>query len=330
MNSIQAKQINLPSLMQRLGYQPTEIKKGGGEYWFRSPFRDEAEASFHTSYLNGKWIWNDFGDIGGTVIDFVMRHENLSRVKDALAFLDNLYPQLKSQASFLQGKGRGEQRLSSEKEAPPTFSFQQQGRKAPASDLEFLKAVPVHNPLIYSYLENERGIPRELIDRYLLQVHYRNKESGRIFFALGMKNMSEGHEIRVASDAYSFTKSSLGKKDITFIAGAETGRGKLNVFEGMLDFLSLVAMYGVNQLKGDSIILNTTQLAERASDWIKSQSYNGINAFLDNDKAGEECLESLKKSLGEKSVHTQNHLYTGYTDVNEALIDQSPKQQIKR
>jgi len=314
--------------MQRLGYQPTEIKKGGGEYWFRSPFRDEAEASFHTSYLNGKWIWNDFGDIGGTVIDFVMRHENFSRVKDALAFLDDLYPQQKSQTSFLQG--RGEQRLPTSKKDPPTFSFQQQGRKAPTSDLEFLKAVPVQNPLIYSYLENERGIPRELIDRYLLQIHYRNKESGRTFFALGMKNMSKGYEIRVASDDYSFTKSSLGKKDITFIAGAETGQGKLNVFEGMLDFLSLVAMYGVNQLKGDSIILNTTQLAARASDWIKSQSYDGINAFLDNDKAGEEGLESFKESLGESRVHSQNHLYTGYRDVNEALIDQSPKQQIKR
>ena len=142
--------------MQRLGYQPTEIKKGGGEYWFRSPFRDEAEASFHTSYLNGKWIWNDFGDIGGTVIDFVMRHENLSRVKDALAFLDDLYPQLKGQTSFLQGQG--EQRLPTSKKGPPAFSFQQQGRKAPVGDLEFLKAAPVQNPLIYSYLENEHAV----------------------------------------------------------------------------------------------------------------------------------------------------------------------------
>ena len=61
MNSHQAKQIDLPNLMSRLGYEPTAIKKGGNEYWYRSPFRSEKDASFHTSYLGGKWIWKDFG-----------------------------------------------------------------------------------------------------------------------------------------------------------------------------------------------------------------------------------------------------------------------------
>ena len=58
MNSYQAKQLNLPDLMGRLGYEPTSIKKEGKEYWYLSPFRKEKDASVHTSFLGGKWIWN--------------------------------------------------------------------------------------------------------------------------------------------------------------------------------------------------------------------------------------------------------------------------------
>ena len=56
MNSEQAKKLSLPDIMSRLGYEPTEITKGGAEYWYCSPFRKEKEPSFHTSYLGGKWI----------------------------------------------------------------------------------------------------------------------------------------------------------------------------------------------------------------------------------------------------------------------------------
>lgn len=63
----------------------------------------------------GKWIWNDFGDIGGTVIDFIMRHEGYSQVKDALSFLENMFPgHLFETASNTSQSG------------PNLFSFQQQ------------------------------------------------------------------------------------------------------------------------------------------------------------------------------------------------------------
>jgi DNA primase len=91
MNSFEAKKLNLPEIMSRLGHEPISIKKGGNEYWYNSPFRAEKDASFHTSYLGGKWIWNDFGDSGGTVIDFILRHENMTMVSDALKFLDDMY-----------------------------------------------------------------------------------------------------------------------------------------------------------------------------------------------------------------------------------------------
>ncbi len=51
----------MPELLNCFGHQPVNIIKQGREYWYISPFRYEKEPSFHTSYLGGKWIWNDFG-----------------------------------------------------------------------------------------------------------------------------------------------------------------------------------------------------------------------------------------------------------------------------
>ena len=90
MNAQQAKKIDLPDLLSRFGYEPIKITQGGRELWYPSPFRKEKTASFHTTFKGDKWIWNDFGDSGGNVIDFVMRHEGLL-FKEALAFLRNMY-----------------------------------------------------------------------------------------------------------------------------------------------------------------------------------------------------------------------------------------------
>ncbi|MEL7005377.1 MAG: toprim domain-containing protein, partial [Bacteroidota bacterium] len=319
---LQAKQLNLPNLLASLGYQPTEVKKGGKEYWYKSPFRNEEDASFHTSFLGGKWIWNDFGDIGGTVIDFVMRHENLPRVKDALHFLDEFSNPHQTRLFKQQGRVGAKKQISTQS----LFSFQQQSCQAPDSEgeLDFVKAQPIQNPLIFSYLERKRGIPRSLASKYFQQVHYRHTRTGKTFFAMGMKNQSDGYEIRIASDDYGFTKSSLGGKDITVIPGSTPGKGRVNIFEGMIDCLSLMAMYNVRKLKGDCIILNTAKHAAKASVYIRSQNYDGINTFLDNDRAGEECLAEFSDSFGDGFIHSQNHLYEGYRDVNESLVANLP------
>ena len=161
MNSNEAKKLNLPQIMSRLGYEPVSVKKGGNEYWYNSPFRSEKDASFHTSFLGGKWIWNDFGDDGGTVIDFVMRHENLYSVSDALGFLDNL-----------------QNKIGAKINNQPSFSFQQQGLKrsefSESKELKFLSAKPIEHQVIFSYLTKERGIDRNLTLKHLQEIKYQN------------------------------------------------------------------------------------------------------------------------------------------------------------
>ena len=174
MNSHQAKQIDLPDLLARLGHHPVKVRKGGRELWYTSPFREERTPSFHSSYLGGKWIWKDFGDTGGNVIDFVIRYEGIS-FKQALVFLRKMYPE-----DALRTKSR-EEAFPQVPKARLPFQQQKEGND-PNQDydreLEFLEAHEIRNQLILEYLECKRKIPANLAKQYLWEVTYRNKNSG--------------------------------------------------------------------------------------------------------------------------------------------------------
>jgi len=274
MNSDQAKRIDFPDLLSRLGFEPVKVTKGGRELWYRSPFRKEKEPSFHTSFLGGKWIWKDFGDTGGNVIDFVMRYQGI-QFKEALAFLRNVY-----QGSLFDHSSRAGR--SFQQSSVPVLSQQQRRQEdfAPEKqrELEFLEAHEIRNPVIISYLEEQRKIPSNLARLYLKEVKYRNLPKDKTFFAFGMENESGGYEIRSASDQYKF-KSALIKRDISVIRGSGPERKSVNVFEGMTDFLSLLVLQKTDRLEGDAIIMHSVSTYNRTVQYIKEQGYEQVFTF---------------------------------------------------
>ena len=317
MKANEANNIDFPDLLSRLGHQPVSIQKGGNELWYKSPFRTEKEASFHIS--KGRkyaWVWKDFGDEGGTVIDFIMRLQGHRDLKKVLIYLTGFYS---NKVKILPSPKRvGESQTQS-----ALFSSHGQEAELPSSfsedkDLEFIAAHEIRNPIIYRYLTNERAIPRPLIDRYLKEVHYHNKKMGKNFFAFGMENRSGGYEIRAASDDYKF-KSALKNRDITFIKGSEPARKSVNVMEGMTDFLSLLAMYNTQQLAGDTIIMHSVSSYARTADIIKGMDFITIHTFLDNDKSGKKYTQKFIEDFGNK-VKNQSSLFEPYEDLNKALM----------
>lgn len=314
MNTEQAKKLSLPDLLSKLGHSPVRETKGGYELWYRSPFREEAEPSFHTSFIGGKWIWKDFGDIGGTVIDFVMRHQNLISIKDALAFLDGIYqPGLfGSQTPRPQTTPR-----------PDLFSFQQQTHREAVEkfsadrQLELIDARPLQHFVILNYLTDERAIPAPLAQRYLKTVRYRNTATGKEYFAFGMENQAGGYEIRAASSQYNF-KSALNARDITIIPGTAEGRSTAHVFEGMTDFLSFLILNGVEESPDDCIIMHSLSSFHRAVAHIRSQNYHAVKTYLDNDKAGQQGTERFKVEFGAMLL-PQGETFAPHHDLNAML-----------
>lgn len=314
MNTEQAKKISLPDLLARLGYTPVAAKKGGNELWYHSPFRAEAAPSFHTSYLGGKWIWNDFGDTGGTVIDFVLRQQNLTSIKDVLAYLDDI---------FQSGLSSSQTDNSQPKAGSNLLSFQPQTHREAAENvsvdrqLELTDVGPIRKPLLLSYLFNERHIPPTLAQRYLQEVRYRNLATGKEYFAFGMENQSGGYEIRVASSRYNF-KSALKARDITIIAGINAEGSTAHVFEGMTDFLSFLILNRVEESPDDCIIMHSLSSFHRVVAHIRSQGYQVIKTYLDNDKAGQQGTERFKAEFGILLL-PQGQAFAPYHDLNDLL-----------
>lgn len=316
MNADQAKKLSLPDLLAQLGHEPVKVAKEGRELWYASPFRVEKEPSFHTSFLGGKWIWNDFGDIGGTVIDFAMRYQNFRSVKETLTWLEGMF---KNRIFDTQPRRVGERMHPEE---PSLFSFQQQAREdvpetMDSRQLEFIEARPVTSLAIVNYLTQERSLPVELVRQYLKEVKYRNAANGKEYFAFGMENESGGYEVRVASSKYSF-KSALKARDVTVIKGTSPERGIVNVFEGMTDFLSLLAMMNIGNLAGDSLIMHSLSSFPRAAEYIRKQNYPVVNTFLDNDRPGLEAVERFKAEFGDKAV-SKSAMFAPHKDLNDAL-----------
>lgn len=299
MNIDEAKKLSLPDILSRLGHEPFEIKNGGQEYWYRSPFRHEKEPSFHTSFLGGKWIWNDFADSGGTVIDFILRHENYSKVSDALRFLRNLY---------------GDNYTP--KHHPSLFSFQPPAEPK-AKQLEFLGACELKTPAILNYLTRQRKIEESVAKMYLKEVHYLNKSNGKEYFAFGMENRSGGYEIRVAYDEYPF-KSALIKRDISLIPGFKSRHGIVNIFEGMTDFLSLLTMMKTDSLAGDTIVMHSLSSYKQTEAYIQEQGYNSIHTYLDNNHSGQKATKQFQEDFGSQ-VKNESGMFMPFEDLNDFL-----------
>lgn len=298
MNSAQAKKLSLPDILSRHGHKPVKTVKRGNELWYLSPFRSEIEPSFHTSFLGGQWIWNDFGDIGGTVIDFIMRYKGYYRVGDALKYLDQIFASADySTKLFVKPK--------------------KTTRKENLNQLQFIEAKEIQHPSIINYLKLERKIEEPIFRKYLKEIHYKNLGNGKQYFAFGMINQSNGYEIRVASDAYPF-KSSLIKKDVSLIKGLKPSHKVVNVFEGMTDFLSLLSLMKTDHLPGDAIIMHSLSSLQRTISLIKATNYQRIHTYLDNNRSGREHTKQLSQTFG-NILNDESELFLPHVDLNDFL-----------
>lgn len=294
MNIAQAKKLPLQTILSKLGFEPVRSFKGGEELAYLSPFRKEAEPSLFVNIR--KNLWNDFGDIGGNALDFVIRYRNTD-VKGALEYLDTLFGRgyvstVKPQAA------NSNEKPNLDKE--PVFLL--------ASSLPFGATAPS----LVNYITEERKIDPEIARSYLKEVHFTNRETGKAYFAAGFENLSGGYEIRNP-----FFKSSLGAKDMSLVTG-QGAEKEVWVFEGFLDFLSKLTLLGDISAPADCLVLNSVSYAEKAIEFIKSKNYTSIKGYLDNDRAGDETTLKLQAEFGNSFFDLRSE-YQGFKDLNEFL-----------
>lgn len=299
MNSSQAKSIPLTSFIERLGFVPDVNKGSANDIWYKSPFRpDEKTPSFHIKRAAN--VWYDFGNSkGGNIIDFVMEFQRTNDISVALNFIEQTYksPIKKPQpvANNLQSD------LFKKADESPNDTF-------------ILNEVKTNfSPSIAQYMREKRKINFDEVKEFIAQVHFSNKE-GKAFFGIGMKNISNGYEVRNP-----FFKGSIGKKDLSFVKGV--GGDKVAIFEGMFDFFSAVTYFGKKEfLQNDILILNSVSFQTQAINFLKDRpQYKTLSLFLDNDKAGQEAAANFKNAFPNKEIEPSFALYLPHNDFNEFL-----------
>ena len=192
------------------------------------------------------------------------------------------------------------------------FSFQKQkgnlnNPKEETKSYQILEVKEVSHPALIEYLKSRK---LESQKSALSEVHYRIND--KRYFGLGFKNDSGGYEIRS-----SFSKICLGKKDITTI---KNNSENLKVFEGFTDYLSLKILEP-EKTPSDYLILNSVAMVHKTSGLFGN--YKCVEMYLDNDRAGEQCRDSISKIFPE--ADDRSNEYFPHQDLNDFLISQEEK-----
>ena len=277
MNCKQFNTIPLEEVLQNLGHLPT--KQTEKEAWFLNPFANENHASFKINKNMNYWYLHSEG-IGGNNIDFMMKYLKAS-VKEVLEW--------------------------AEKQNFSSFQSQKDYHsKSSSLNYHITEIKELQNENLKIYLQ-QRGLSK-VVYPLVKEIHFTIGE--KKLYAIGFENFSGGWELR-----NSFYKGSLLKKDISVVNLNNNLEKNKNVvvFEGFIDALSFVEMKPF--YKGDLLVMNSVSLLNKTKEYLKN--YSEFHLFLDNDKAGEHCKNSILESFPEAKDHTE--IYALHKDLNDYL-----------
>lgn len=204
MNIQEAKEIRLADYLHSLSYSP--VKRQGNNLWYKSPFRQETEASFKVNTELNRWF--DFGlGKGGNIIALAQelyRSDHIPYLLDKIA----------GQTPHIH---------------PVSFSFHQQPSEPSFQRLEVRELT---HPALLRYLQ-ERRINIELARVDCKELHCTH--NSKFYFAIGFPNKTGGYEVR-----NQFFKGCIAPKDISHIRQQGEPKNTCFIFEGFMDYLSFL------------------------------------------------------------------------------------------
>ena len=278
MTILQAKQISIISYLETLGIDL--VKQSNQDYWYKSPLHLEKTASFKVDINKNLWYDHAQG-VGGGIIDLVMAI-NSCDVSYGLKILG------------------GNVNSISFSPVEPTII------KDKKDNFIIVEVKELSNPMLLKYI-NSRKININIARKFCSEIYFRKRNNNNLF-SICFKNDKGGYETR-----NSLYKGNIGGKAITTIQGK--GSGKVAVFEGFMDFLSMLTKFNTDVVTDDIIILNSLSLISKVKDTL--MDYDEVKYFLDNDKSGVNAKCDLMTTIGGVDY---SYLYKGFKDANEWLV----------
>ena len=248
--------------------------------YFLSPWREEGHASFGVNKITNRYI--DFGENmkGGDVIDYVQRIEGCNMP----TAIDRLLSDAEI-STFSPPEG-----VSTKKSAISLISRRNH----------------IQNDTLIDYLEEERKIDYDVANYYCEEITFQFESRQWVeYFGIAMENDVGGFAVR--STWFNGAIPPAGAK--TILAERDD---ELYLFEGQMDFLSYVMLYG--KPPSTAIILNSLVFIPMLCD--KWGGYGVIHIYLDNDHAADRMV---KDNLSVYPLKDHREEYKGYNDLNEYL-----------
>jgi len=168
------------------------------------------------------------------------------------------------------------------------------------------------------YLEKylkERKIPMALGQRYLKEMKVRLGDTS--YKMLGFANNSGGYALNAPTGLKASTKQGVSLIGTDGRQCSKSSSKAVAVFEGFFNFLSWMVMQGRVSPSCDVAVLNSVTNLPKAKEFIAA--HERVLAFLDNDKAGRDCLENLRGFCQDAEVKDMSALYANVNDLNDFL-----------
>ena len=300
-----AKGCDIGAILKAYGHNPS-FKRIGTHYFYHSPFHEDATPSLSVDKNN---MWKDFGDTTGRLSgDAINLVEYLGNV-DYISAISIIY-EIMGKATYLQNIT--EEKVSLER------------RKNDGSQTKVLCVGTITNAKVMSYL-NKRGIPKEVYSKYLLEIKYSCQRDAHI-------SEYTAFCIRTDSDTYSVhglpmpgtkyekgIKRFIGPGDVsTFHIHGSSYSSCCMVFEGQINMLSWIVMYGEPQM--DIIVLNSVTNLPKLAD-LASHAVSSLYCYLDNDQDGRKATANMPTVTG-CEVYDCSSIYAekGLNDLNDLLL----------
>ena len=285
------KRYSIVEYLEKKGVRP--VRRTPAYAMYRSPLREEMRPSFKVDIQKNLWI--DYAEgRGGSIIDLCMRLEGCTL----------------SEAICRLGQNASDNTTHS-------YSFTNRGISISPNQRENVTASGTRRliclsdtlpPHLQEYLTEERYIDLEKAKPFLKCISYEVR--GRRHEAIGFANSSGGYELR---DDKTF-KGTIAPKDITLIF--EDKAQPVCLFEGFMDFLSLLSMKG--EITNQCLVMNSVSNVARSIHYLNERNITSIRVFLDNDDAGQRAVQELINA-GFK-VEDMAVYYRDFKDLNEYHI----------
>lgn len=272
-------------VLEKMGYKPEAIN--GNEVLYKSPFRDDNNASL--SFNTNKGVWVDFATgNAGKLVDLLMLIYKVNSVSEMLSVFNKEY-------------------------ASNSFSFSPLKEKPINPKKPILKVVSISevNTIVLTKYLVKRGISKSTWKPYLKEVVLQREE--KPFQCLAFKNDSGGYEVR---NPFMKNGICIGNKDITTIRNSKES---VLLFEGFFDFLSFVQL---GHLRDQSVIvLNSVVNTDKAANELAKEfcrPEQKILLYLDNDEAGKVSTNVITNQFS--NAEDRSDRFKNHKDLNEFLM----------